>query len=59
MQALYLLGVTLLIFIILFVLRSFTKEGFGPSEDRMHDEFSDKYQQKYSNIGAAPRAATT
>jgi hypothetical protein len=53
MQALYLLGVTLLIFILLFVLQSFTKEGFGMNEDRMHNKFSDTYQQKYSNIGVA------
>lgn len=54
MQALYLLGVTLLIFILLFVLRSFTpNEGFGQSDDSIHDEFSDKYQKKYNNIGAA------
>ena len=53
MQALYLLGTTLLIFILLFVLRSFTKEGFGTGEDIMHSDFNDKMQQKYNNVGAA------
>ena len=53
MQALYLLGTTLLIFILLFVLRSFTKEGFGTNEDAMHSEFNDMMQQKYNSVGAA------
>jgi len=53
MQALYLLGATLLIFILLFVLQTFIKEGFGASEDTAHSNFSKLMEQKYNNVGAA------
>lgn len=53
MQALYLLGTTLLMFILLFVLQSFIKEGFGTNEDTMHSNFNKMMEQKYNNVGAA------
>ena len=42
-----------MVFIILFILQSFIKEGFGINEDTMHSEFSKKMEQKYNNVGAA------